>query len=119
MSRYSEIIMEINNKYKDKYIIYLLPKNETPYTIIGTNRIYFPLDRFLSPDSRDIFDLLHEIGHQVTNTIDMEDWELEYYATEWAIKEIKKYDVVINIKDKKIYDKYINSFEKKGIVLNW
>ena len=61
------------------------------------------------------FTLLHEIGHIVNNKSKMRRCEREYYATIWAIAELKKYDIETpqNLID--AYQRYIYMELDRGI----
>lgn len=74
--------------------------------------IVINVDDFINPNEDIIFDFLHEVGHLKTNTPKMIKCEEEYYATEWAIKEIKKYGIYPTYKRLLEYQLYIYGFMK-------
>ncbi len=70
--------------------------------------IYFDFKTFFFESTvESLFDLLHEVGHIKTHKRGMRKFEDEYYATEWAIKEIKKFDCMISEKRKDEFQRYI------------
>ena len=77
------------------------------YCTIYEGLIYFKKEIFLHPTEEDLFDLLHEIGHCETNTEEMIDCEGEYLATQWAIDNMDKYNVVVSRKYIDEYQDYI------------
>lgn len=63
---------------------------------------------------RSTFDLFHEIGHIETTKSYMRRAEEEYYATVWAIKLCKEYDITIPEKIIKVYQDYIDMEISRG-----
>ena len=61
--------------------------------------------------------MLHEVGHLKTNKKGMKRCEEEFYATQWAIKEMKKYKFELDQKDKQIFQNYIWQWRERGIKL--
>ena len=64
---------------------------------------------------RSTFTLLHEIGHIETTKSTMRRAESEYYATVWALEEVKKYGIEIPQKIIDIYQRYIDMEKARGI----
>lgn len=64
------------------------------------------------------FTLFHEIGHIVNNKSTMRRCEEEYYATVWAIDELKKYGIKVPIKLIDRYQRYISLEMDRGIRRN-
>ena len=64
------------------------------------------------------FTLFHEIGHIVNNTSTMRRCEEEYYATVWAIDELKKYGIKVPVKLIDRYQRYISLEMDRGIRRN-
>ena len=62
-------------------------------------------------------DLFHEIGHIETTTSKMRRCESEYYATVWAIEELRKYGLTCKVSDgqKKRYQDYIFLERDRGV----
>ena len=89
----------------------------SPHCYLKEKEIYFPIKRFQNPDKRDVFDMLHEIGHLETNSKGMKRCEEEYYATKWAIQEMKKYGFDLGQKDKQIFQNYIWKWRETGLKL--
>lgn len=106
------IWIQYNAKYK-----FIICDCEIPHCFLKEKEIYFPQNCFKNPCSRDVFDLLHEIGHLETNKKGMKRCEEEYYATKWAIKEMKKYNFNISLADKRIFQDYIWKWRETGIKL--
>jgi hypothetical protein len=61
------------------------------------------------------FTLFHEIGHIMTNKSTMRRAEEEYYATVWAIEEMKKYNLTVPQKTLQEYQEYIDMEIDRGI----
>lgn len=64
------------------------------------------------------FTLFHEIGHIVNNKSNMRRCEEEYYATVWAIDELKKYGIKVPVKLIDRYQRYISLEMDRGIRRN-
>lgn len=64
------------------------------------------------------FILFHEIGHIVNNKSAMRRCEEEYYATVWAIDELKKYVIKVPVKLIDRYQRYISLEMDRGIRRN-
>lgn len=64
------------------------------------------------------FTLFHEIGHIVNNKSTMRRCEEEYYATVWAIDELKKYGIKVPVKLIDRYQRYISLEMDRGIRRN-
>lgn len=115
-----------NNIMQDyKNIVYLsLTKEDVPYSIIyydyngiGKNAgyVYFKYETIFSPKEDDLTDLLHEIGHIVTNRDKMKRCVEEYLATQWAIDHAKKYNVRFSKKRINEFQNYIYKWRETGI----
>ena len=109
-----------------------LTTEDRAYCYLDSKKIYINLNDFIYPTYRSLFDLLHEIGHIKTNTNRMRRFEEEYFATEWAIVQAKKYNIILSSYDKQDFDDYIislaNSCRKRHgknvpnnceLLLNW
>lgn len=113
---YKYIISFIWLEYFIKYNFFFdLKKGEVPYCYLKSKEIHFEQKRFDKPTSRDVFDLLHEIGHLETNKPGMKRCEEEYYATMWAIEKMKKYDFDIPQNDKAEFQEYVWKWREIGI----
>lgn len=111
----SEIQNEIINKYKD--VIDLRVTTEEAHCYVPEKIVYINGSKFLYPTNESIFDFLHEIGHIMTNTKKMKRCEEEFYATQWAIKEIKKYGLEISTKRKSEFQNYVWAWRETGMKL--
>lgn len=60
------------------------------------------------------FTLFHEIGHIMTTKSKMRRAEEEYYATMWAIEELKKYGLEVPLKTIELYQRYIDREKERG-----
>ena len=61
------------------------------------------------------FKLFHEIGHIMTTKSTMRRAESEYYATVWAMEEMKKYGLEVPQKTIDEYQEYIDMEIDRGI----
>lgn len=61
------------------------------------------------------FTLFHEIGHIENNNAGMRRAEEEYFATVWAINELKKFGIEIPAKIIKEYQEYIDQEKCRGL----
>ena len=61
------------------------------------------------------FTLLHEVGHIVDNSAGMRRCEQEYYATQWALDEARKYGLEIPQKTIEKYQSYIYRELERGL----
>lgn len=110
----SEKWNKIMNDFKDK-ITLCFTKEKTPFCRYDLKNIYFRYEVYKNPTEDDLFDLLHEIGHIQTNNTSMKRCEEEFYATQWAIEHIEKYDIKIPKERLKEFQKYIWMWRDVGI----
>jgi hypothetical protein len=113
-------ILQIQNGIIAEYrnTIHFRPTNEKgAYCYVPERIIYLHTDSFFNPTPSSLFDLLHEIGHIMTNKSGMKRCEEEYYATQWAISEMKKYDYMISDKRKDEFQQYIWKWRDTSIKL--
>lgn len=61
------------------------------------------------------FTLFHEVGHIMNNKSNMRRCEEEYYATVWAIDELKKYGIQVPANNIYKYQRYIDRELDRGI----
>lgn len=61
------------------------------------------------------FELFHEIGHIENNNSKMRRCEQEYFATVWAVEELKKYGLTVPENIRKLYQDYVNREKDRGI----
>lgn len=115
-NNYCTLITQLWLKYHQEYT-FIFDNCECAYCYLQDKEIHFPLSDFKNPDSRAVFDLLHEIGHLKTNKKGMKRCEEEYYATQWAIKEMKKYHLELHPVDKDIFQHYIWKWRETGMKL--
>lgn len=87
------------------------------YSRILSREVVVPEESFNNPDVWDLFALLHEIGHVMTNTNKMKRSEQEYLATVWAIKKAKEIGFNIPAEYIKIYQNYIWKWRETGLKL--
>lgn len=113
---YKVLLTQIWIQYSQNYN-FILDNCTTAYCYLPEKEIHFPLNEFKNPNSRSLFDFLHEIGHLETNKKGMKRCEEEFYATQWAIKQMKKYNFDINSRDKEIFQDYIWNWIETGIKL--
>ena len=109
-----EIQNEIINMYKDT-IDFRIDNKDCAYCYVPEKIIYLNGKDLLYPTVESLFDLLHEIGHILTNTSKMKRCEEEFYATQWAITEIKKYGYTLSDKRKDEFQQYIWAWRETGI----
>lgn len=64
---------------------------------------------------RSTFTLFHEIGHIVNNNSKMRRCEQEYYATVWAIEELRKYNLEASSDLIERYQRYIYRELDRGL----
>lgn len=95
-----------------------------PYSIIYYNKggidkntgfVYFNNSIIQKPTNDDLFDLLHEIGHIITNKYKMKRCIEEFLATKWAIENSSKFNVICSDKRFKEYQKYIYKWRETSI----
>lgn len=90
---------------------------EVPFCIYGIKNIYFKYEIYKNPTENDLFDLLHEIGHIMTNNTKMKRCEEEFYATQWALDNSKKYGVKVSRDRLSEFQNYIWKWRETGIKL--
>ena len=112
----SEIQNEILNKYKN-VIDFRVSNDQIACCYIKEKIVYIYQKNWLNPTNEALFDLLHEIGHILTNTSKMKRCEQEFYATQWAIEELRKYNIKLNKKRKDEFQQYIWKWRETGIKL--
>lgn len=111
--------IELQNQLIDKYKVVIVTdstcRQRTHAHLDGTRRIckWKQINSIVAT-----FDLLHEIGHIMTNHAGMRRVEQEYYATIWAIDICKELNIVIPDKIYNCYQKYINTELSRGIRSN-
>lgn len=114
---YKVIITQIWIQYSKDYV-FIFDNCNIAHCYLKEKEIHFPIENFKDPNVREIFDLLHEIGHLKTNKKGMKRCEEEFYATQWAIKEMKKYNLELDSINKHIFQNYIWKWRETGIKLN-
>lgn len=106
-----ELEEKIIDKYRKEGCIFLYKSEcDRAYCYLNSGLIIVDVNKIMNPTDTFIFDLLHEIGHIMSNKEGMKRWEEEASATEWAIKEAKKYNITISQNTRNRYDKYINDW---------
>lgn len=113
---YVSLITVIWLKYHTEYQ-FIFDDCPNAYCYLKEKEIHFPIKSFTNPNCRAVFDMLHEIGHLETNKKGMKRCEEEFYATKWAIKEMKKYNFEINPCDKRDFQDYIWKWRDTSIKL--
>ena len=110
---YKEIQTEILKKYKKKFTFILDHPESTSFCFYPAGKIFISKKQYLNPNNKNIFIMLHEIGHAETSTLQMTFTEREFYATQWAIKEMKKYNREINQDVRDWFQNYVWDYCKK------
>ena len=113
-------VLQIQNKLMEKYkdtISFRLTNEKGAYCYVPERIIYISCDKFLNPTPSSLFDLLHEIGHIMTNKKGMKRCEEEFYATQWAIEEMKRYKYEISDNRKNVFQEYIWKWRDTAIKL--
>lgn len=100
-------------KYKHKYN-FLSTKETTAFCYIGSNEIYVPEMYRDYPSLVHVFDILHEVGHLETNTLDMETYQMEYLATVWALNAARKERIYVAPMTIANYQRYICGWRDKS-----
>lgn len=113
---YKVLVTQIWMQYYKEYT-FVFDNCSIAHCYLKEKEIHFPIKNFKDPSKREVFDLLHEIGHLKTNKKGMKRCEEEFYATQWAIKQMKKYNFDLNKKDKEIFQDYIYKWRETGIKL--
>ena len=103
----SFMFYKIYLKYSKQMHIHAGDKDCGFYSYINAKEVVIPPDVFAKPKEWDIFALLHEIGHILTNTNKMKRCTQEYLATQWAIEEAKRIGFPIPKSYINIYQNYI------------
>ena len=89
------------------WIRFIEIEDNRAYSCVKSRIISMPARSFLHPTGWDILCLLHEVGHIMTNTPKMRVFECEFFATQWAAEEAKKWGGVVKDLWKNTYQKYI------------
>ena len=103
-SRLKNMFYEIYYKY---YRSMLIHSGDDFYSYIIAREVVVPQKAFNNPREWDIFALLHEIGHVITNNPKQKRCLQEYLATQWAIREAKKIGFAVPQSFITIYQNYI------------
>lgn len=111
---YGNLMEKIIKEYEHEYKF--LPTTETTaFCYTGEYKeIHVPNCYREHPSLRTVFDILHEVGHQKTNTDDMERYEEEYTATIWALKSCEKRHIRVTPDIIISYQRYITEFRDKS-----
>lgn len=104
----------IMNDFKDDVLL-CFTNETTPYCLYKIKHIYFKYEIYKNPDDEDLFDLLHEIGHIMTNKSGMKRCMEEFLATQWALDHMKLYKVNITKKRIEKFQNYILEWRDIGI----
>lgn len=110
-----ELFKMIYTKYRRKMWIHSGAEPGEYYSLIESRQVVIPGKAFIEPRDWDIFALLHEIGHVLTNKKRMKRCQMEYEATVWAIKEAHRIGFDIPPAYRKTYQDYIWSWLDAGI----
>ena len=78
-------------------------------------KVFFSSKVIKNPNNENLFDLLHEIGHIMTNIKVMCTCMEEYTATQWALDNYARYGIHISNKFIEEYQKYIYDHRDKNI----
>ena len=112
MVQFKNVFYKIYNKYNNNMWIH---SGDEFYSYLIRREIVVPQKAFLTPDAWDIFALLHEIGHILTNNPKQKRCLQEYLATQWAIEEAKKIGFVVPKPFIKTYQEYIWKWRETSI----
>lgn len=120
--KWNKIINHFSN------IAYLnMTSDKVPYSIIyydndgknkNTGYIYFRYETICNPSEEDLMDLLHEIGHIITNKPKMKRCTEEYLATQWAIDNAQKFGMKFTNKRIEEFQNYIFKWRETSIKHN-
>ena len=112
--RYIDIWKKEVNNHLDIHV-FPINNNGQFYSYIESKIIFTPYTASVKPDSWDVFALLHEIGHILTNTPEMKRCLQEYLATQWAIGEAKEIGFKVPASYIKTYQDYIWKWRETSI----
>lgn len=115
LKRY-EIQKKIIKRF-EKEINFCYTSQPVPFCHVPEKEVHLTIRGYAEPTDEDVFDILHEIGHIKTNLPGMKRCEEEFYATQWAIKEMKRYKFDIPLKRKREFQKYIWDWRETGLKL--
>lgn len=107
----------ICKKYGNDIWIHTGPKRGVFYSRIISREVVIPEECYKEPDDWDLFALLHEIGHVLTNTDRMKRCEQEYFATKWALNVAKEMCIKVSKETIDIYQEYIWEWRERGLKL--
>ena len=109
---FSDLFLKIYNRYhfKECKIFPSETEDGRSWCSLEYKIIIIEKSQWACGDARSVFSLLHEIGHVMTNTLDMPRCDQEYLATKWAIDKMIKYgfDIEQDLKDS--YQHYIFTY---------
>ena len=105
-------INKILNDYKNKYDFRKVENLDTFKTFFQYGIILIPYYKNMWKDDRNLFALLHEIGHCETYKKRQSRAVMEFKATQWAINNCEKYNIVLDQQEKDEWQDYIYSFTK-------
>ena len=119
---YKDLFFKIIKDYT--YISFNILDNEEFECDPSEKIIWLDIKRVFDPDYRDIFSLLHEIGHIETYKDDMTLCQEEFEATQWALNNMKTYNLPIRRRELMYFQKYIYGFisskdSVNKVTLNW
>lgn len=111
--RCDSLVDMIIARYKHKYK-FLSTKETTAFCCIESKEIYIPEMYREYPSLVYVFDVLHEVGHLETNTLDMETYQMEYLATVWALNAASKARIYVEPMTIANYQRYICDWRDKS-----
>ena len=114
-NKYYIMMNDIMDKYKKENIIFIFTDEKLDYCYLDTYKVYISKNQYENADAESVFNLLHEIGHLKSNKPGMKRCEEEYYATVWAIKKSKKYNIKIPKYIRNSYQEYIYNWRTSAI----
>ena len=116
-NKYSLLFNQTYLKYCKQMWIHAGDKGDGFYSYLQSREVAVEPHAFINPDAWDLFALLHEIGHILTNTNKMKRCEQEYLATQWAIKEAKEIGFEVPPRYIETYQDYIWNWRDRAIKL--
>ena len=115
-------LTRIINDYRNTYNI-MYTKDSDCKCIAAWGLICIPNKYKREDFDNYLFCVLHEVGHCETFESKQTEAEKEFFATQWASDNARRYDVTIDEKEKDEWQNYIYSFidneDKSKYLLDW
>ena len=110
-----KIRTSLDNFCEEHSIEVYLTDEDLSYAMVGWGAVYINEKGYMNPTSELLFDYLHEIGHIMTNDVRMKRYEMEFLATEWAIKNANEFNVTVTRERIDDYQYYIEGWRHTAI----